>query len=572
MKRVLLWFVNIYAIILVYSHNLKKSKCGVKKYLNKTMHKVDIYGEHKRMLQTANWQPIRIYLDFTMLDSQNLNATWVKNIKLSLAQTVSIFQSLLTVKRSPKNLIVTTCQDGITIGKTITTVGVAADVIIIPYFDGNEDSGVEASAGPCANDLTTYRPVMGSIGYTNITDFKKTNAFEYYTLLALHELTHILVFIPDSFANFIDSNGNLLGMNKVVANYTVNGVLRTQLITPKLLQVARNYYGCNNMTGVELENQGGDGTAGSHWESRTMLGDYMIGQSYEENVISDMTLALYEDSGWYKPNYYTGGLFRYGKNQGCGFLNTKCISNNSTKYNNEFCLISGASSCTSGRLAKGYCSSNFTSSRVPKEYQYFSDPTVGGYTLADFCPTINSDDQNGQFFSNLCTIGVSNYPPNLAEVIGTSSSCFISSLTPPADNSTAIYQGKNFAICYATTCNSDNTYSVTIGKNTVKCPTAGGTVSINGFNGLLNCVDYNLICTQTTPLCSSTLTCALNKVLSANLTYNYTPNNTQNLGNNFMFNFTYDTTNYSAISVYNGSNNLHMAVFIINMVIGIIML
>ena len=41
----------------------------------------------------------------------------------------------------------------------------------------------------------------------------------------------------------------------------------------------------------------------------------MIGDFYEEQAISEMTLALFEDSHWYKVNYYTGGLFRYGKNE-----------------------------------------------------------------------------------------------------------------------------------------------------------------------------------------------------------------------------------------------------------------
>ena len=36
----------------------------------------------------------------------------------------------------------------------------------------------------------------------------------------------------------------------------------------------------------------------------------------EEMAISEFTLSFLEDSGWYKANYYTGGLFRFGKNQG----------------------------------------------------------------------------------------------------------------------------------------------------------------------------------------------------------------------------------------------------------------
>ena len=53
----------------------------------------------------------------------------------------------------------------------------------------------------------------------------------------------------------------------------------------------------------------------------------MISTDYQEIVISEISLALLEDSGWYGVNYYTGGLFRYGKGLGCNFLNTNCVSN-----------------------------------------------------------------------------------------------------------------------------------------------------------------------------------------------------------------------------------------------------
>ena len=39
----------------------------------------------------------------------------------------------------------------------------------------------------------------------------------------------------------------------------------------------------------------------------------MISADYTDVVISDIILALFEDTGLYKVNYYTGGLFRFGK-------------------------------------------------------------------------------------------------------------------------------------------------------------------------------------------------------------------------------------------------------------------
>jgi len=32
------------------------------------------------------------------------------------------------------------------------------------------------------------------------------------------------------------------------------------------MSTAKSFWKCNSMEGVELENAGGDGTAGSHWE------------------------------------------------------------------------------------------------------------------------------------------------------------------------------------------------------------------------------------------------------------------------------------------------------------------
>ena len=98
------------------------------------------------------------------------------------------------------------------------------------------------------------------------------------------------------------------------------------------------------MKGVKLENQGGTGSVGAHWESRVMLGDYMVSTDYRERAISEITLALFEDSGWYKANYYTGGLFRYGKNSGCDFIEKKCIIDEKSTFD-EFCTETSQPIC-----------------------------------------------------------------------------------------------------------------------------------------------------------------------------------------------------------------------------------
>jgi len=103
--------------------------------------------------------------------------------------------------------------------------------------------------------------------------------------------------------------------------------------------VAKEYFNCSDIDGVELENDGGEGTMGSHWESRILLGEYMCGYiTTEEGVISEFTFAYLEDTGYYKANYYTGGLMRYGKNKGCAFIKDKCVNNYeiNSEFENEF--------------------------------------------------------------------------------------------------------------------------------------------------------------------------------------------------------------------------------------------
>ena len=60
-----------------------------------------------------------------------------------------------------------------------------------------------------------------------------------------------------------------------------------------------------------------------HWEQRYMAGDIMSLNHFEEETISEITLALFKDSIWYKVNYYTGGLFRFGKLETCIFSKFK---------------------------------------------------------------------------------------------------------------------------------------------------------------------------------------------------------------------------------------------------------
>jgi leishmanolysin len=59
----------------------------------------------------------------------------------------------------------------------------------------------------------------------------------------------------------------------------MQGISNTFLITPNIVQVAKSYFGCDDpdYIGLPTENNGGSGTAGSHWERLTMYNDIMSG-------------------------------------------------------------------------------------------------------------------------------------------------------------------------------------------------------------------------------------------------------------------------------------------------------
>jgi leishmanolysin len=101
------------------------------------------------------------------------------------------------------------------------------------------------------------------------------------------------------------------------------------------LEAAKAHFGCDNPGSIALENAGGGGTAGSHWDRVTLGDETMTGADINEPKFSIFTLALLEDSGWYKPDYGLADDMYWGKGDGCAFLTAKCVGTNF----DEFCKV-----------------------------------------------------------------------------------------------------------------------------------------------------------------------------------------------------------------------------------------
>ena len=498
----------IFLLITLNFSSLFCHKCGADLLIKKLNVNADITPkENKRRKLSSEYTPINIKIDYTILNIQKslglVNNFNYEAFQTELVKIANYFKKIVLVQHElfdQKSLlegIKKQCYSSITDLGEIDSY----DLIVYPQVDTGEEfitSETIAAASHCLLSEVSQRPIVGIILLNKNLNTK--NDLEYYIRNALfHEFFHILGF------NF------LFFKNK---QYEENSY--TYLNSPKLLEKAKIHFGCDDIKGIRLEDQGESGTVGSHWDARFMQGELMIGEDYSEVVISDMTLAFLEDLGYYKVNYYTGGLFRFGKNQGCSFLEKKCIYSEGTLFPNEFCYESNKPFCTGSLTSKGTCYIVKYKEDLPTNYRYFADSKVGGKKLADYCPISFSTKYDDDY----------NYPMNCAygkkenddEIIGSNSICFKSSINLRSNSS----------ICYEIECDRINKQiKVKIGLKTALCyGTKYDIENPDDLNGFLSCPDYNMVCTSNT-WCNNMFDCIDRESIPDESTYDYISDRTK---------------------------------------------
>ena len=255
------------------------------------------------------------------------------------------------------------------------------------------DNSTLAYAIPCQIDQND-RPIVGSINFcpSKATPFNDPADLAYHKETALHELIHVLGFNFLLFSFYRDESGSprtlrcpsapgctpndadgdppfnlstgayALSPSTVLVT-TRRGARVSYVVTPAARSVARGYFGCQTAPGAELENSGNaEGTAGSHWEKRILFNELMTGSISEgiPEVLSEFTLALLADSGWYAVNYSAAdpAPLRFGRALGCGFLDADCAA---AAPAFPYCLPAAqpaspsAAGCTFDRAAAGQC-------------------------------------------------------------------------------------------------------------------------------------------------------------------------------------------------------------------------
>eukprot|EP00756_Hemistasia_phaeocysticola_P064750 Hpha_TRINITY_DN8036_c0_g2::TRINITY_DN8036_c0_g2_i1::g.140158::m.140158 len=386
-----------------------------------------------------------------------------------------------------------------------------------------EESTYIAWAASCRVN-SDGRPVAGIINFNPEMLRSGHIGVDAAATTATHELMHALGFSSETFVN---------GMQQRIERGT-----RAVITSPKALAKAREHFGCGTLSGVALENDGGEGTAGSHWDKQVMGTEAMTGvlSSGEHEYVSAITLATFEDMGWYRADYSSLRGFAWGKDKGCGLpALTGC--DRLSDPGPEFCFPDDPvgerragvpQRCSTDRVNVGFCGVTRYERPLPHSKRYFTDPTLGGmFESADYCPSTLSmyscidplpecgafSTKDGCAQDNRCQWHEAAAHCLAAAVadgsdFGSSSRCFTGSEAAGLRRKQRQNdEAKLGARCFDVDCTPQDHYRVRIGgRDWIKCPLQGGTGewddpvgSAKKWMGMLDCPTRQAICGVSPP-------------------------------------------------------------------------
>lgn len=411
---------------------------------------------------------------------------------------------------------------------------------------------VLAFATSCQKDQFD-RPTFGMANFCPSHIRTDVHSYDAQVATAMHELTHALGFSAQYFAYMRRSDGTprtprnhagqpnagrshdevqcpnskekspdhyALPGKQTVEYFNERGHTVAKIVTPTVAAFVQAHFNCSSVAGAELESQD-RGCLGSHWEERLFESEYMTPVSSFRNVLSGLTLAFFEDSGWYRTNASRAQRLFFGENRGCSFATDKCIDpvTSVSVAPDHYCTNSEVESCALDATSRSICTVATGRSNIPTIYQYFaSDWTKGGENeLADYCPL------NVGFELGDCT-----NPDNLATPEGTSINimgeaycptcrCTATSLRS-SDSSAWVVNSHRQTGCYDMQCvggdatGTDLTaVEITVARSLtgdavkVRCSFKGQKLQVPGFTGSVTCPDPLVICGANSDVAASTL-------------------------------------------------------------------
>ena len=444
----------------------------------------------ERSLVAEEYAPIRIHADYSNLN-QRMDPKYLNFITEKIVPaTVNYLESILNVIPFPTQIAfgkAKNCYEAL-IPYRLRYVGAHADLVLFVTASPTQDDFL-AWATSCFFEVGTGRPVAGQININlNGISLNEVDFLDQLRIF-IHETTHVLGFSNFLYSSFIDpETGKKLSEDSVFQSHEVRGVYTPMIVLPSVVEVAKKYFKCDSIVGVELENQGTEASLGSHWERR-ILGDEFMTASQKLNAkISEFTMALLEGSGWYKVNYTKADYLVWGRDRGCSFLDDNCIDEDYKSKFVEFCDELDEEYCTLDHKYKGVCATR-TKDNIPAPWDYFHSNHVGLDSFADFCPypiyysNGNCEDSGPQY-------------PYYEQVYGKESRCFEGTLLKQK------YKPNNHknTFCLKYACqphqNLGGVYKlkVSVGSHDVICASEGETKTVKGYSGYLSCPNPQEFC------------------------------------------------------------------------------
>uniref|UniRef100_A0A0B6Z383 Leishmanolysin-like peptidase n=1 Tax=Arion vulgaris TaxID=1028688 RepID=A0A0B6Z383_9EUPU len=284
-------------------------------------------------------------------------------------------------------------------------------------------------------------------------------------MTAVHELFHALGFSNKLFDKFrkCDEVGVCEPWPQPIVR-PVDGVMR--LVTGAVVRQMSKHFNCSSESdfGGPLEVEGDSVT--SHWDGLLMHSSIMGSKEQKpyQTLIDPISLAVFEDTGWYKVNYSQADKFMWGQDKGCSFgLPNFC------KQHEGICL-QNVTGCHHLRLSKARCNVN---TKIPSSCGVFA---------ADQIP---------------CFITPVNSTSFDDETLSSSSRCFLSSLRPAYSYSSE----KNASFlnligkCYERKCEKDQYYLRVNGGDWLLC-VPESYIQVQGFEGNILCANYDIVCSD----------------------------------------------------------------------------
>ncbi|RNF20902.1 putative surface protease GP63 [Trypanosoma conorhini] len=326
----------------------------------------------------GGWEPVRIVASARDLDDPSKYCTKEGERRptfeghdgecreddiLTSRKKAELLQTIIpsAIKLHAERLLVRRTESRLIVPRTITQT--KCRHFTVPeehYTDGvpDADAVLYLAAGPsvmfavpCVTAEEDDRPTVGAMNFYLSGVFHPWFAVR----VAAHELAHVLGFTYQQ-----------MDAQKMVRTVTAGSYgAKSGLVTSRLTkEKAQEHYNCGSLEGMPLKDEYDElSRLRSHWDRRYAK-DELMGPTVATGAgfYTALTMAAFEDMGFFKANFSMAEPMSWGRNAGCDFVEAKeCEPDDYTKFPAMFCHENSSDTtlyCTSDRVALGLCSAS----------------------------------------------------------------------------------------------------------------------------------------------------------------------------------------------------------------------